>query len=194
MLVTLSREGVVFLVFLSSLHFTEIHVLPSPVSEANWRFLFRPGGLPPTLFKMASSFTGSAHPPFPGYDTVRKVVNTLRPHLFLPSFPFSIFSLFHNVNNMKIFGSCDWSAGKLSLFLFILCLKVLLALWQEDSGGGRSQRQGGPWDKSRETLYCSIGRHCIAVLGDIVLQYWETLCCSIGRHCIAVLGDIVMQY
>jgi hypothetical protein len=35
MMITLSREGVVFLVFLSSLHFTEIHVLPSPVSEAN---------------------------------------------------------------------------------------------------------------------------------------------------------------
>jgi hypothetical protein len=32
MLVTLNREGVVFL---SSLHFTKIHVLPSPVSEAN---------------------------------------------------------------------------------------------------------------------------------------------------------------
>ncbi len=32
MLVTLSREGVVFL---SSFHFTKIHVLPSPVSEAN---------------------------------------------------------------------------------------------------------------------------------------------------------------
>jgi hypothetical protein len=35
MVITLSREGVVFFVFLSSLHFTEIHVLPSPVSEAN---------------------------------------------------------------------------------------------------------------------------------------------------------------
>jgi hypothetical protein len=35
MLVTLSREGVVFRVLLSSSHFTEIHVLPSPVSEAN---------------------------------------------------------------------------------------------------------------------------------------------------------------
>ena len=35
MLVALSREGVVFLVFLSSSHFTEIHVLPPPVSEAN---------------------------------------------------------------------------------------------------------------------------------------------------------------
>jgi hypothetical protein len=35
MLVTLSREGVVFLVLLSLSHFTEIHVLPSPVSEAN---------------------------------------------------------------------------------------------------------------------------------------------------------------
>ncbi len=69
MLVALSREGVVFLVFLSPLHFTEIHVFPSPVSEANWRSLFRPGGLPPTLSKMASSFTGSAHPPFPGCDT-----------------------------------------------------------------------------------------------------------------------------
>ncbi len=35
MLVSLSREGVVFLVFLSSSHFTEIHVLPPPVSGAN---------------------------------------------------------------------------------------------------------------------------------------------------------------
>ena len=35
MLVTLSREGVVFLVFLSSSHFTEIHVLPPPVSGAS---------------------------------------------------------------------------------------------------------------------------------------------------------------
>ncbi len=70
MLVTLSREGVVFLVLLSSFHFTRIHVLPPPVSEANWRFLFRPGGLPPTPSKMASSFTGSAHSPFPEYDTI----------------------------------------------------------------------------------------------------------------------------
>jgi hypothetical protein len=30
--VTLSREGVVFLIFPSVSHFTEIHVLPSPVS------------------------------------------------------------------------------------------------------------------------------------------------------------------
>jgi hypothetical protein len=35
MLVALSREGVVFFVFLSSSHFTEIHVLPPPVSGAN---------------------------------------------------------------------------------------------------------------------------------------------------------------
>jgi hypothetical protein len=70
MWVTLSREGVVFLLFLLSSHFTEIHVFPSPVSEANWRFLPRPGGLPPTPSNMASSFTGSAHPPFPGCDTV----------------------------------------------------------------------------------------------------------------------------
>jgi hypothetical protein len=35
MRITLSREGVVFCVFLSPLHFTDIHVLPSPVSESN---------------------------------------------------------------------------------------------------------------------------------------------------------------
>ncbi len=70
MLITLSRVGVVFFIFLSSSRFTEIHVLPSPVSEANWRSLFRPGGLPPTLSKMASSFTGSAHSPLPGCNTV----------------------------------------------------------------------------------------------------------------------------
>ncbi len=69
MLGFLSREGVVFFIFLPSSHFTEIHVLSPPVSEANWRFLFRPGDSPPTLSKMASSYTGSAHPPFPGYDT-----------------------------------------------------------------------------------------------------------------------------
>ncbi len=70
MLVFLSREGVVFLVSLSSSHFTEIHVFPPPVSEANWRSLFRPGDSPPSFPKMASSFTGSAHSPFSGYDTV----------------------------------------------------------------------------------------------------------------------------
>ncbi len=70
MWVALSREGVVFLPFLSSFHFTEIHVFSSPVSDANWRFLPRPGGLPPTPSNMASSFTGSAHPPFPGCDTL----------------------------------------------------------------------------------------------------------------------------
>ncbi len=69
MRVALSREGVVFPFLLSSSHFTEIHVFPPPVSEANWRFLPRPGGLPPTPSNMASSFTGSAHPPFPGCDT-----------------------------------------------------------------------------------------------------------------------------
>jgi hypothetical protein len=52
MLVSLSREGVVFFVFLPSSHFTEIHVLPPPVSEANWRSLSRPGvSPPPFLFK-----------------------------------------------------------------------------------------------------------------------------------------------
>ncbi len=71
MLVSLSREGVIFLVSLSSSHFTEIHVLPPPVSEANWRSLFWPGDSPPSFPKMASSFTGSAHSPFSGYDTVR---------------------------------------------------------------------------------------------------------------------------
>jgi hypothetical protein len=35
MRVALSREGVVFLFFLLSSHFTEIHVFPSPVSEVN---------------------------------------------------------------------------------------------------------------------------------------------------------------
>ncbi len=35
MRVTLSREGVVFFIFLPLLHFNEIHVLPSPVSEPN---------------------------------------------------------------------------------------------------------------------------------------------------------------
>ncbi len=71
MLVSLSREGVVFLVFQPSSHFTEIHVLPPPVSEANWRSLSRPGvSPPPSSSKMASSFTGSAHSPFPGYDTI----------------------------------------------------------------------------------------------------------------------------
>jgi hypothetical protein len=71
MLVSLSREGVVFFVFLSSSHLTEIHVLPPPVSETNWRFLFRPGDSPPpSSSKMASSFTGSAHSPFSGYDTL----------------------------------------------------------------------------------------------------------------------------
>ncbi len=76
MLVTLSREGVVFLASMSSSHFTEIHVLPPPVSEANWRSLSRPGGLPPSLPKMASSFTGSAHLPFPGYNTDTTVWST----------------------------------------------------------------------------------------------------------------------
>ncbi len=70
MRVTLSREGVVFLVFLPLLHFTEIHVLPSPVSEPNWRSLFRPGRLPPAPSKMASLFTGSAHSPSSGCDTI----------------------------------------------------------------------------------------------------------------------------
>jgi hypothetical protein len=77
MRVTLSREGVVFLVFLFLLHFTEVHVLPSPVSEPNWRSLFRPGRLSPTPPKMASSFTGSAHSPFPGCDTLTKVKNSV---------------------------------------------------------------------------------------------------------------------
>jgi hypothetical protein len=71
MLVFLSREGVVFLVLLSSSHFTEIYVLPPPVSGANWRSPFRSWDSPPLSFsKMASSFTGSAHSPFPGYKTV----------------------------------------------------------------------------------------------------------------------------
>jgi hypothetical protein len=35
MRITLSREGVVFFVFLSLSHFTKIHVSPSPVSELN---------------------------------------------------------------------------------------------------------------------------------------------------------------
>ncbi len=71
MLVSSSREGVVFLVFLPSSHFTEFHVLPPPVSEANWRSLSRPGvSPPPSSSNMASSFTGSAHSPFPGYDTL----------------------------------------------------------------------------------------------------------------------------
>jgi hypothetical protein len=52
---------------------TEIHVLPPPVSQANWRSLFRPGDSPPSFSKMASSFTGSAHSPFPGYDTLKTV-------------------------------------------------------------------------------------------------------------------------
>ncbi len=76
MRVTLSREGVVFFIFLPLLHFTEIHVLPSPVSELNWRSLFRPGRLPRAPSKMASSFTGSAHSPFPGCDT--KTMNSWR--------------------------------------------------------------------------------------------------------------------
>ncbi len=71
MLVALSREGVVFFVFLSPSHFTEIHVLPPPVSGANWRSLFRPGGPFPIPPKMASSYTGSAHSPFPGRNTIR---------------------------------------------------------------------------------------------------------------------------
>jgi hypothetical protein len=61
MLVSLSREGVVFLVFLPYCHFTEIHVLPPPVSEANWRFLSRPGVSPPPFLFQDGVFIHRVH-------------------------------------------------------------------------------------------------------------------------------------
>jgi hypothetical protein len=77
MLVFSSREGVVFLVLLLSFHLTETHVLSPPESEANWRSPFWLWGLPPpSTFKMASSFTGSAQFPFPGYKTTTTLHNT----------------------------------------------------------------------------------------------------------------------
>ncbi len=69
MLAFWSREGVIFLVLSSSSHLTMGHVFPLPVSEANWRSLFLLWGSAPPFPKMAPSFTGSAHSPFPGYKT-----------------------------------------------------------------------------------------------------------------------------
>jgi hypothetical protein len=48
------------------------HVSPLPMSGANWRSLSLLWGLGPPFPKMAPSFTGSAHTPFPGYKTVLK--------------------------------------------------------------------------------------------------------------------------
>ncbi len=70
MLAFWSCEGVVFLVLSSSSHLTMGHVSPLPMSRANWRSLSLLWGLGPPFPKMAPSFTGSAHTPFPEYKTV----------------------------------------------------------------------------------------------------------------------------
>jgi hypothetical protein len=71
MLVFLSREGVVFLVLCRlpiSLWFTSYLLLCPKLTDAPYSVY----GAPPLfLFKMASSFTGSAHSPFPGRNTLR---------------------------------------------------------------------------------------------------------------------------
>ncbi len=65
-----SCEGVVFLVLSSSSHFTTYHVPPLPLSGANWRSLSLLWGSGPPFPKMALPFTGSAHTPFPGSNTL----------------------------------------------------------------------------------------------------------------------------
>ncbi len=70
MLASQSREGVVFLVLLSSSHLTVYHVLSPSLSRLNWRSLSLPPGPVPPFPKMASLFTGFAHTPFPGSTTV----------------------------------------------------------------------------------------------------------------------------
>ncbi len=65
-----SCEGVVFLVLSSSSHLTTYHVFPLPLSGANWRSLSLLWGSGPPFSKMAPPFTGSAHTPFPGSNTL----------------------------------------------------------------------------------------------------------------------------
>ncbi len=66
MLASRSRGEVVFLSLLSSSHFvTTCNVLPLPLSGLNWPSLSLPRGSFPPPPKMASLFTGSAHPPLP---------------------------------------------------------------------------------------------------------------------------------
>jgi hypothetical protein len=70
MLAFWSCEGVVFLVLSSSSHFTTCHVFPLPLSGANWRSLSLLWGSDPPFPKMAPPFTGSAHTPFLGSETL----------------------------------------------------------------------------------------------------------------------------
>jgi hypothetical protein len=70
MLAFWSCEGVVFLVLSSSSHFTTYHVFPLPLSGANWRSLSWLWGSGPPFPKMAPLFTGSAHTPLPGSNTL----------------------------------------------------------------------------------------------------------------------------
>ncbi len=70
MLASRSRGEIFFLSLLSSSHsVTSRHVLPLPLSGLNWPSLFLPRGFWPLSPKMASLFTGSAHPPLPGSGT-----------------------------------------------------------------------------------------------------------------------------
>ncbi len=58
----------------SSSHLTDGHVSPLPMSGANWRALFLLGGSGSPLPKMASLFTGSAHTPSLGSNTLKALI------------------------------------------------------------------------------------------------------------------------
>jgi hypothetical protein len=84
MLASRSRGEVVFLSLLSSSHsLTTCHVLSLPLSGLNWPSLFPLWGLWPPFPKMASPFTGSAHPPFPGSSTTSFILYILLLFSFL---------------------------------------------------------------------------------------------------------------
>jgi hypothetical protein len=87
MLAFQSREGVVFLVLLSSSHLTMYHVLSLPLSWLYWRSSSPPPGPVPPFPKMASLFTGSAHTPFPGSATLNIIMHRVEPKVL---FPFSL--------------------------------------------------------------------------------------------------------